>query len=95
MCHLTGGGLLNFRRLSSHGFRFTAPLAPLEIFSWIQEKGNVSTLEMYRTFNMGMGYSFIVPKESAACVMKVIPGAQVVGEIVKEPGVWLWDIEIT
>jgi phosphoribosylformylglycinamidine cyclo-ligase len=95
MCHITGGGLLNFRRLSPHGFRFTTPLPPIEIFSWIQETGNVSTLEMYRTFNMGMGYSFIVPKDSAASVMKAVNGAQVVGEIVKEPGVWLRDIEIT
>ena len=39
MCHITGGGLLNFRRLSPHGFRFTEPLVPLEIFSWIQETG--------------------------------------------------------
>jgi hypothetical protein len=44
---------------------------------------------------MGMGYSFIVPKDSVPCIMKAVNGAQVVGEIVKEPGVWLRDIEIT
>ena len=31
----------------------------------------------------------------SACVQKAVKGAKVVGEIVKEPGVWLRDIEIT
>jgi phosphoribosylformylglycinamidine cyclo-ligase len=95
MCHITGGGLLNFKRLSLHGFLFNSPLTPQEIFSWIQKSGDISTVEMYRTFNMGMGYAYIVPGDSAACVLKAVKGAQVVGEIVKEPGVWLRDIEIT
>jgi len=28
MCHITGGGLLNFRRLSQYGFDITDPLPP-------------------------------------------------------------------
>ncbi len=44
---------------------------------------------------MGMGYSFIVPDDSIACVLNAVNGAQIVGEIAKEPGVWLRDIEIT
>jgi phosphoribosylformylglycinamidine cyclo-ligase len=95
MCHITGGGLLNFKRLSSYGFRFNSPLDPPEIFSWIQKTGDVSTIEMYRTFNMGMGFAFIVPADSAACVLKTVKDAKIVGEIVKEPGVWLRDIEIS
>jgi phosphoribosylformylglycinamidine cyclo-ligase len=95
MCHITGGGLLNFNRLSPHGFMVITPITPPEIFSWIQKTGDISTVEMYRTFNMGMGYACIVPTDSVAGVQKVVKGAKVVGEITEEPGVWLKDLEIT
>jgi phosphoribosylformylglycinamidine cyclo-ligase len=95
MCHITGGGLLNFKRLSSHGFMVDTPITPPEIFSWIQKTGDISTVEMYRTFNMGMGYAYVVPESSVACVRKIVTGAHVVGEVVNEPGAWLRDIEIT
>lgn len=95
MCHVTGGGLLNFNRLSKYGFRFDNPITPPEIFGWICKAGDISTEEMYRTFNMGMGYAYVVPKASVPCVLKMVKGAQVVGEVVKEPGAWLGDLEIT
>jgi len=95
MCHITGGGLLNFNRLSKYGFRFDSPITPPEIFTWIQNAGDISAGEMYRTFNMGMGYAYVVPKDSVACVLKMVTGAQVVGEVVKEPGAFLGKTEIT
>ncbi|MGA2120703.1 MAG: phosphoribosylformylglycinamidine cyclo-ligase [Methanoregula sp.] len=95
MCHITGGGLLNFNRLSKYGFRFDTPITPPDIFSWIQKAGDISLVEMYRTFNMGMGYAYIVPKGSVACVLKMVKEAQVVGEVVKEPGAFLGELEIT
>ena len=95
MCHITGGGLLNFNRLCPYGFRFNTPVTPPEIFSWIQKSGDISTSEMYRTFNMGMGYAYVVPEKSVACIRKIVMGAKVVGEVVEEPGTWLKDIEIT
>jgi len=95
MCHVTGGGLLNFKRLSTYGFHFTDPIKPPEIFSWIQVTGTISTVEMYRTFNMGMGYAYIVPKASVRCVLKEVIGAKVVGEIIQDTGAWLGDQEIT
>ena len=95
MCHITGGGLLNFKRLSPYGFLVDTPITPPEIFSWIQKTGDISTVEMYRTFNMGMGYAYIVPTDSVAGIQKVVKAAKVVGEITGEPGVRLSDIEIT
>jgi phosphoribosylformylglycinamidine cyclo-ligase len=50
---------------------------------------------MYRTFNMGMGYAYVVPKASVATVLKMVKGAQVVGKVVKEPGAFLGELEIT
>jgi phosphoribosylformylglycinamidine cyclo-ligase len=61
----------------------------------MQKAGDISVEEMYRTFNMGMGYAFIVPEKSVACVTKMVKGAQVVGTIVEEPGAFLGDLEIT
>jgi phosphoribosylformylglycinamidine cyclo-ligase len=95
MCHITGGGLLNFRRLSRYGFRIDAPITPPEIFSWIQKTGDISTIEMYRTFNMGMGYAYIVPPASVTCVQKIVRGVKIVGEIIEESGAWLQGTEIT
>ncbi|MDD1700631.1 MAG: phosphoribosylformylglycinamidine cyclo-ligase [Methanoregula sp.] len=95
MCHITGGGLLNFRRLSRYGFLIDTPITPPEIFSWIQKTGDISQMEMYRTFNMGMGYAYVVPTESVAGVQNIVRGAKTVGEITEEPGTWLPDIEIT
>jgi phosphoribosylformylglycinamidine cyclo-ligase len=94
MCHVTGGGLLNFNRLSEYGFRFDTPITPPQIFSWIQETGDITPSEMYRTFNMGMGFAYVVPEASVACVQKMVKGAQVVGKVVKEPGAFLGDLEI-
>ena len=74
MCHVTGGGLLNFNRLSTFGFRFDTPITPPDIFGWIQKSGDISAEEMYRTFNMGMGYAYVVPKGSVECVLKTVKG---------------------
>jgi phosphoribosylformylglycinamidine cyclo-ligase len=87
MVHITGGGLLNFLRLSSYGFDFSDPLPVLPVFQYLQEHGNVPKEEMYRTFNMGMGYAFIIPEESKRTVQEILPDARQVGMCVGRPGV--------
>ncbi|MGE5831682.1 MAG: phosphoribosylformylglycinamidine cyclo-ligase, partial [Methanomicrobiales archaeon] len=81
MCHVTGSGLLNFTRLTKYGFEFTDPLPVPPVFSWLQERGEIEPVEMYRTFNMGMGFAYILPEEEADILRKFIPGSRVVGEI--------------
>lgn len=95
MCHITGGGLLNFRRLTSFGFEFSDPLPPQEIFRWLQDAGDVGNEEMYRTFNMGMGYAFIVPAGEEDKLLSQLPGSKVVGEITEKPGIRLKGMEIS
>jgi phosphoribosylformylglycinamidine cyclo-ligase len=95
MCHITGGGLLNFKRLSQYGFRFTDPITPPDVFRWIQKTGGINDNEMYRTFNMGMGFAYIVPQSGVPAILETVKGAQVVGTVVQEPGVFLKDREIT
>jgi len=94
MCHVTGGGLLNFLRVGPYGFSFDDPMPVPGIFSWLAEKGNVDEDEMYRTFNMGMGYAFIVPASSVPVITEMIPGARVVGRVVPEKGIRLKGREI-
>ncbi len=94
MCHVTGGGLLNFSRLTGYGFEFTDPLPPQEIFSWIQDHGEVETAEMYRTFNMGMGYACIVPEGAQGPVLGRIEGSRVVGHVIARPGIRLLGEEV-
>lgn len=95
MCHVTGGGLLNFSRLSRYGFDFNNPLPPQEIFRWIQESGNIQDNVMYRTFNMGMGYAYIVSPDRSADVISEVPGSRAVGEVTAEPGVRLYGNVVT
>jgi len=87
MCHVTGSGLLNFTRLTRFGFDFTDPLPVHPVFTYIQEKGEVDPAEMYRTFNMGMGFAYVLPETGAQEIRKLIPGSKVVGTIVKEAGI--------
>jgi len=64
IAHITGGGLLeNIPRVLPEGVsvkidRESWPKPP--IFSLVQEEGEISDEEMYRTFNMGIGMALIV-----------------------------------
>jgi len=74
MAHITGGGILeNLPRMFSteglaalvNGDAWTRP----EIFSWLQQAGNVAEEEMLRTFNCGIGFVLAVPAASVdACI---------------------------
>ena len=94
MCHITGGGLLNFLRVAPFGFSFDDPMPVPEIFSWLQEKGNVTEEELYRTFNMGMGYAVIVPETSVESILKMVFGSAVVGRVVPERVICMYGREI-
>jgi phosphoribosylformylglycinamidine cyclo-ligase len=95
MCHITGGGLLNFLRISDYGFLIDDPMPVPEILAWLAEKGEVAVNELYRTFNMGMGFAFIVDAADAGTVAGMVPEAKVVGRVIKEHRVFLKGQEIT
>jgi phosphoribosylformylglycinamidine cyclo-ligase len=79
IAHITGGGLSNLLRLhDSLGWHIDSPLEPQPEFEWISEVGLVSTLEMHRTFNMGMGMVVAVSEESSEVVEEWI-GRRLVG----------------
>jgi len=80
LAHITGGGLLNLKRITNLGFNLSDPLAPQEIFNMIQAEG-VDIEEMYKTFNMGMGFAIIAPENEVTRIKSLSEGARQVGTI--------------
>jgi len=54
-------------------------------FSWLQSQGNVTDLEMHRTFNMGLGMVLAVSKDQADSILSFVqqyePLAAVIGYV--------------
>jgi phosphoribosylformylglycinamidine cyclo-ligase len=94
MCHVTGGGLLNFLRIGNYGVSIEDPMQIPEILQWIKERGGLETNELYRTFNMGMGFAFIVPETSVPKILAMVNGAKIVGHVIPEHKVLLKGVEI-
>ncbi|MDD4497327.1 MAG: AIR synthase-related protein, partial [Methanosarcinaceae archaeon] len=78
--HITGSGLLKLRRVTKLGFDFYDPIEPPEVFRFLQKEGGVDDLEMYKTFNMGMGFLLILPEKDAKRAAE-ITGGKIVGKI--------------
>lgn len=104
MAHITGGGLLeNIPRVLP---KFTSAVIDTdswqwpEIFNWLQQKGNIQSREMYRTFNCGVGMVLVVPgtkAEEALSILKATgENAWVIGNInttkIEKPFVEISDI---
>ncbi len=86
MAHITGGGLLeNVPRTLPEGtaaiFDATTWSVP-PIFQEIVRRAQLSAHEQYRTFNMGIGYTLIVPATDGPAAERAYPGAKVVGRVV-------------
>ena len=88
LAHITGGGCIeNIPRVLPENLNANINLGSWEIptlWNLIQQKGNVSTYEMYHVFNMGIGMIAIVDKESIAKIHKLIPEETfVIGHLVE------------
>ncbi len=91
MAHITGGGLTeNLPRVLPENLAAqidTSSWALPEVFQWLQKGGNIETLEMYRTFNCGVGFILVIPADKAEQAMSELSasGETVwkIGEIVE------------
>lgn len=74
--HITGGGFWeNIPRVLPEGTKAIIDGKSWQwpaIFNWLQEKGNVTTHEMYRTFNCGVGLIIALPEEKAQQAIKIL-----------------------
>ncbi len=88
MVDVTGGGLKNFVRLRKGlEYRITDPIEPQPIFRVLQRLGRITDQEMYRTFNMGMGFGIVLRPEGVEEALSLLKGkAQLVGRVVKGSG---------
>ena len=91
MAHITGGGLIeNIPRVlpkdcSVELYQDKWSIHP--IFELIQKHGNVAKDEMYRTFNMGIGFVLIVNKSDSGRILAQLEKydfkSQVIGKVVE------------
>lgn len=91
VAHITGGGILeNLPRIMPEHTEavvdsdtWTVPA----IFEWLQMKGGISSREMLRTFNCGVGMIVCVPQQHAeralALLKPLTRGAAIIGSIQK------------
>ena len=72
LAHMTGGGVNNLSRLKKGiGFNIDAYPEPQDIFKLIYEQG-VPLEEMYKVFNMGIGFVVIASPEEADDVLAAL-----------------------
>jgi phosphoribosylformylglycinamidine cyclo-ligase len=90
IAHITGGGYTeNVPRILPPGVTavfdtLAWPVPP--VFRLIQQRGEISSEEMYEVFNMGIGLVLIVDPEDAAAVEAAIPEALRIGQVVPATG---------
>jgi phosphoribosylformylglycinamidine cyclo-ligase len=76
MAHLTGGGFIdNIPRVLPAGLRAvieTGAWRVSAVFRFIQEQGRVEPGEMYRVFNMGIGYVIVVRPRDADNALDIL-----------------------
>jgi phosphoribosylformylglycinamidine cyclo-ligase len=84
--HITGGGFIeNIPRVLPENVTviinqsaWTQP----EIFAWLQQEGNISDHEMYRTFNCGIGMVLCVAAENKAeCIQQLQQAGETVFDL--------------
>ena len=72
LIHITSDGLLNLTRVNSETGYLIEDLPPVPpVFGLIQHYGQVTDEEMFRVFNMGIGFCFVVSPEHADAVLQI------------------------
>ncbi|EGT78283.1 Phosphoribosylformylglycinamidine cyclo-ligase [Haemophilus haemolyticus M21621] len=79
IAHLTGGGFWeNIPRVLPKNTKAVINEKSWEwpsVFNWLQEKGNIDTYEMYRTFNCGVGMVIALPQEQVEIALAILKQA--------------------
>ena len=94
MAHITGGGLKeNIIRVVPDGLGLNIDASAIKlppVFEWLMREGNVAREEMWRTFNCGVGFTILLPRDAvnaaSALLAKYGLKSSVIGEVVKATG---------
>jgi phosphoribosylformylglycinamidine cyclo-ligase len=93
LAHITGGGVYdNLPRVLPSGLgaaiqRESWDIPP--IFELLVEHGRLSEREAFHALNMGLGMLVVVPPDTAEAVLRALPEARLVGQVVPSDGVKL------
>ena len=94
MAHITGGGLReNIIRVVPAGLGLALDASAIvlpPIFDWLMREGQVAREEMWRTFNCGVGFTVILPRDAVANASALLArhglASSVIGEVVPAQG---------
>lgn len=79
IAHLTGGGFWeNIPRVLPKNTKAVIDEKSWKwpsVFNWLQEKGNIDSYEMYRTFNCGVGMVIALPQEQVETALAILKQA--------------------
>ncbi|TRZ78854.1 MAG: phosphoribosylformylglycinamidine cyclo-ligase [Nitrosopumilales archaeon] len=97
LAHITGGSFTKLLRLKKTGFMLDNLPEPPTIFQIIENQG-VAKEEMYKTFNMGIGFCIIAPKEEEARISQIFKKHgfhnRQIGKIIEKNGVHIDNLRI-
>jgi len=84
--HITGGGLTeNVPRILPKTLAAQFDISswqPPDIFKTLQSHGNITSQEMYRVFNMGLGMVLVCDPSNVEAIKALIPEVSIVGEVI-------------
>ena len=95
LVHITSDGFLNLTRIDAQvGMRIDALPTPPAIFTVLQQLGGIEDAEMYRVFNMGIGFCVIVPAQHEARALAILgahgKACQRIGTVVDDADERVW-----
>ncbi|HHT9124974.1 MAG TPA: phosphoribosylformylglycinamidine cyclo-ligase [Candidatus Brocadiia bacterium] len=72
LIHITSDGLLNLTRVESEmGYIIDYLPEPQPIFSLLQHTGKISDEEMFKVYNMGIGFCIVVPESDVETIISI------------------------
>lgn len=97
LANITGGSFTKLLRLKNTGYMLNQMPEPPKIMQLIEDSG-VSKEEMYKTFNMGVGFCVISPKNNVQRIIEICKKhklkSQVIGSIISKKGVFVNSLKL-